>query len=220
MEILGRLGQIAMPAVNEAHRVFFGSPDPTLRLEAPLAANTIQRPTPEALPVLMQALKERATGTRNPSRSSAPWKTWVSTAPSPPPRTLTNTMMQSKENFSDPSAERPVLAQALSELDPRRSELVDLEFDLKQKKPALRYRAAYALSVMDPPPVGALEPLVGSLGDSDVTVVARILIALKRIGLEKTERLGVAAKIKAAETRVKAANIEGFDAAYSAPASK
>jgi hypothetical protein len=93
---------------------------------------------------------------------------------------------------------------------------VDLEFDLKQKKPAIRYRAAYALSVMDPPAVGALESLVSALDDSNVAVTARALVALKRIGLENTERLGPSAsvKIKTAEKRVRAANIPGFDKIY------
>src|SRR5581483_8566696 len=129
---------------------------------------------------------------------------------------LTKAMMQAKEDFSDPTAERPLLAQALTDLDPRRAELVDLEFDLKQKNAALRYRAAYALSVMDPPNVGALEALMDALNDADVAVDARSLVALKRIGLENTERFGApaAAKIKSAEQRVKAAQIPGFDKVY------
>ena len=124
--------------------------------------------------------------------------------------------MQAKEDFSDPSAAKPLLAQALSGADPRRSELVDLEFDLQQKNTALRYRAAYTLSVMDPPNVGALESLVGTLSDPDVAVVARSLVALRRIGFDKTERLGplAAAKIKLAERRVKAAGIAGFGEIY------
>ena len=190
----------------------FDAPDADLRLEAALVANNIERPAPEALPVFTQALKDRLWDKKSVEIVRA-LEDMGSTA-QPAAADLTKTMMQSEENFSDPLAARPVLAQALSELDPRRSELVDLGFDLRQKVPALRYRAAYALSVMDPPNVGALESLVDALGDSDVTVLARVLVALKRIGLEKTERLGAGAKIKAAEARVKAADIEGFSAAY------
>jgi HEAT repeat protein len=215
IEALARLGEVAKPAVPGLVALF-ASPDPNVRLDAALAANTIQRPTPEALPIFAQALKARAWDVK--SVEIVRGLEDMGSLAKPLAADLTKIMMQSPENFSDPLAARTVLAQALSELDPRRSELVDLSFDLRQKAPALRYRAAHALSVMDPPNVGALEMLVGALDDADVTVVARALIALKRIGLDKTERLGkaAAAKIAAAQARVKAAGIMGFDAAYGA----
>jgi HEAT repeat protein len=211
VQILGRMGDIAKPAVP-ALIALFNSPDADLRLDAALVANNIERPAPEALPVFMKALKDRPWDNKSVEIVRA-LEDMGSAAQSAAPE-LTKMMMQSKENFADPQAPRAVLAQALSELDPRRSELVDLGFDLRQKAPALRYRAAYALSVMDPPNVGAVESLVGSLRDPDVTVLARVLVALKRIGLDKTERFGAAAKIKAAEARVQAAHIEGFSAVY------
>lgn len=213
LEILARLGGLAKPALPAVIDLF-KSPDADLRLTAAMTANVIQRPTPEALSVFMQALKERPWDAKSAEIVRAVEEMGAA-AKSVAPE-LTKLMLASKEDFSNGSAARPVLAEALSEIDPRRSEIVDLQFDLKQKNPALRYRAAYALSVMDPPNIAATESLIGAVNDQDEAVAARALVALKRIGLDKTERFGASAqaKIKAAEKRIKAAEIPGFDKVY------
>ncbi len=121
-------------------------------------------------------------------------------------------ILSAKESYTDPAASKPRLARLLEKTSPRRRELVDLGFDLLQKNPTVRYRAALYLSEMNPPTVGPLEMLVDALNDKDVTVAARALHALTRIGLEKTERLKktAAPRIHAVVKRAEQANIEGF----------
>lgn len=126
---------------------------------------------------------------------------------------LERDLLLAKESFSDPLAPRPQFAVLLEKIDPRRRELVDLGFDLKQKNPATRYRAAYLISEMNPPSIGTMEILVDALNDSDVFVSARAVAALTRMGLDKTERLKKRAtpRLLTATSRAQAAHIEGFD---------
>jgi len=126
---------------------------------------------------------------------------------------LTADLLGARDSYKDGNAPRPRLARLLEKIDPRRRTLVDLGFDLKQKNAAIRYRAAYVISEMNPPNLGALEILVDSLEDPDVNVAARSLVALTRIGLDKTERLRRVAypRMRSAARRAQAAKIDGFD---------
>ncbi|MCG3204476.1 MAG: hypothetical protein KCHDKBKB_01191 [Elusimicrobia bacterium] len=121
-------------------------------------------------------------------------------------------LLKSKESYIDPYSSRARLVSLLEKLDPRRRTLVDLKFDLKQKDPVIRYRAAYLISEMNPPNLGAMEMLVDALPDSDVHVSARALAGLTRMGIDKTERIKKRAYplIKAAVARAQKSNLEGF----------
>ena len=126
---------------------------------------------------------------------------------------LAKDLLSSKESFSDPRAPRPRLAKLLESVDPRRRTLMDLGFDLKQRNSVLRYRAAYVMSEMSPPNIGAMEMAVDALADTDVTIAARAMLTLTRMGLDKTERLKKIAtpRMRSATRRAQAAKIEGFD---------
>lgn len=128
--------------------------------------------------------------------------------------TLTRDMLSVKDGYSE-DAQRPRLARVLEQIDPRRRELVDLKFDLKQKNPAVRYRAAYILSEMNPANLGALEMLVDALQDSDVNVAGRALVALRHIDPASRERLKAVAEPRERNVirRAREAGIDGFDAA-------
>ncbi len=126
---------------------------------------------------------------------------------------LSKDLLAAKDGYKNDRAPRPRLAKVLEKADPRRRTLVDLKFDLKQKNPVVRYRAAYVISEMNPPNIGAMEMLVDALNDPDVTVAARAMAALSRMGLEHTERLKKVAepRMRNAVRRARAAQIEGFD---------
>ncbi len=126
---------------------------------------------------------------------------------------LTKDMLSTKDDFRDSKAVRPRLAHLLEKIDPRRRELVDLGFDLKQPRPDIRYRAALFISEMTPPKIGAVESLANGLNDKDINVAARCAVGLVRIGLDKIERLKKTVKPRLASVtaRAKAAKIEGFE---------
>ena len=125
---------------------------------------------------------------------------------------LAQDMLSAKESYSDPLAPRPRLAELLEKADPRRREVVDLAFDLRQKKADIRYRAAYVISRMNPVKLGCMEMLVTALPDKDIYVSARALAALTSLGLAKTQRIKKIAypNIRSALKRAEAAKIEGY----------
>lgn len=106
---------------------------------------------------------------------------------------LNKLLQEGKDSFKNETATKPLVARALEKIDPRRTAFTDLGFDLKQKNPLIRYRAAFTISEMKNLDVGVLPMLLPALEDVDPFVLGRVIYALVRVGLKNTE--GMSAKI-------------------------
>lgn len=206
IHILTKIGEPAITALTTA----LAAKDADTRTAAALTLYAIHSSSEAVIPVLIEALHKPSWDGQMGEVVMALEKMGPASKLAVPQ--ITALLPNAKESFSDPNAPRPALARALNKIDPRRAELVDLGFDLKQKNPLIRYRAAYLLSESNPPNLGAVSMLVEALNDPDVNVSARAMVALVRIGLDKTERLRKVAypRMKSVLKRGKAANIEGF----------
>lgn len=204
-QVLTNLEARAVPALIAAVK----DPATPGRGEAVLVIKKIGAPATEAVPVLAELLADNNAALR---LSAAEALDAFEKLPAASVATLSKDLLDAKESYSDPLAPRPRLAKLLEKIDPRRRAMVDLGFDLKQRNAGLRYRAAYVISEMDPPNIGALPILIDALEDKDPTVSSRALVALTRIGLPKTERLKDIAhpRVLAAAKRGEEAGIEGF----------
>lgn len=116
------------------------------------------------------------------------------------------------DSLKNKDAPRPLIAETLNKLDPRRNGMVGLLWDLKSNDAALRYRAAYTISETTPPNIGALPDLLKAMDDKDVFVRARATVAASRIGFDKSAQHQAALTKKAAEslTVVNDEQVEGF----------
>jgi hypothetical protein len=125
---------------------------------------------------------------------------------------LNQFLLKSRDGYLELSS-RARFAHVLETADPRRRELIDLGFDLKQPNPVIRYRAALFLSEMTPPSVGALSMLTEALQDKDIFVAGRAGIALSRLSKTDTERLQktISEKIQRIIPLAKAAGIDGAE---------
>lgn len=186
---------------------------PRVQLEAALAVEAVSSSASATVPILVSALNESyddnikleiLTALSNVHEST---KTVVSA--------LTLFLTNARDGLvAGKTYPRPATAHLLTKLDPRPNHMDALLWDLKNKNPGIRYRAALTLSEMGPPAIGALSGLVETLKDNDPFVLGRVVHALIQIGLDKTERFSKTAHpgLKRSLQLVEDAKVEGFRA--------
>ncbi|OVE76103.1 hypothetical protein BVX98_06390 [bacterium F11] len=101
---------------------------------------------------------------------------------------LIDVFEKGKDGFGEGPYKKPLIAKALSEINPRYTSPQGLSRDLKHKKVLYRYRAAWTMGQEEPPNSAFLSALVDALEEQDPAVLGRVVYALSRIELRKSTR--------------------------------
>lgn len=220
--VLKKIGPLAEEAAPALQKTFSDKKHSLeVRVQAALAYNAVYSTSSATVPVYVEALKAEDWDSLTWEAAAAVEKIGPSARAAAP--ALTHHLKISKDNYANANGPRGVLTRTLEKVDVRRREQIDLGFDIKQKDPVIRYRAAYVISQMDKVPVGLMGTLVESLADKDNFVAARSLYSLEKLGLANVERVRDVAYPRILNVLGRAAkdpNIGGFVELAAAEAAK
>jgi|GEM_PF-4452415 len=125
---------------------------------------------------------------------------------------LEKASLKAADGFEQESYQRPAIARALGQINPRATNFKGLEWDLKNKSPLVRYRAALFIGDEEKPSVIFLPMLIKALDDTDDFVFARAVYGLGKIGIKESKRYHASLVQKILLSNKRMEKVKGYEA--------